>query len=276
MRGVDLTPPEERRGSGAPTRTGGMHYVVLAFLGLSLLAVIVTAFTSKQISDDKAEVSRLEQELQQAEARAEALRPFAEFRAIQQQRSATVSSLTQSRFDWERVMRELSFVLPSDVWLVNLTGTVLPEVDVENAAGLTTREPIEGPALEIIGCAPSQDSVAGFVAALEDIDGVTRVGLSSSELPEQAAGEATAEGGSSEDDCRTRDFISRFEIVVAFDAVPTPSSATTTPGVPAPLSGGEDGSQLADAQAQQAAATSSASEQTAEAQSATETYIPGN
>ena len=30
---------------------------------------------------------------------------------------ATVTSLADSRFDWERVMRELSLVLPADVWL---------------------------------------------------------------------------------------------------------------------------------------------------------------
>jgi hypothetical protein len=143
---------------------------------------------------------------------------------------------------------------------------------------LTTREAVEGPALEIIGCAPSQDSVAAFVAALEDIDGVTRVGLASSQLPEQAVdvSSTAAAGGSGDEDCRTRDFITKFEIVVAFDAVPVPVGASETPGVPAPLPGGEDSGQLTDAQAQQSTATASAAEQTATAQNATDTYIPGN
>ena len=35
------------------------------------------------------------------------------------------------------------------------------------------------------------------------------------------------------DDCRTRDFINQFEIVVAFDEVPVPETATVAPGVPA-------------------------------------------
>jgi Tfp pilus assembly protein PilN len=276
MRGVDLTPPEERRGSRAPTRTGGLHYVALGLLGVALLAVIVTAFTNKQISDGKSDLSRAEQELQQAEVRARALKPFADFRMIQEARTATVRSLAQSRFDWERVIRELALILPSDVWLVNLTGTVLPDVNIDKGASITTRESVAGPALELVGCAPSQDAVAGFVAALEDIDGVTRVGLASSELPEETSGSAAPAEGS-EDDCRTRDFISKFEIVVAFDAVPAPESATTLPpSVPAPLGSSEDGAQLADAQAQQSAAAASASEQTGEAQSATETYIPGN
>jgi hypothetical protein len=209
--------------------------------------------------------------------RADALRPFADFRAVQQLRSATVSSLAQSRFDWERVINELALVLPDDVWLVNLTGTILPDVEVENGAGLGTREAIEGPALEIVGCARSQDSVAGFVAALEDIDGVTRVGLGSSQLPEQAVEATSAEGGGSGDeDCRTREFITKFEIVAAFDAVPVPATAAGTPGVPAPVTGDEDASQLAGAQAQQSAATASAAQQTGQAQDATQTYLPGN
>ena len=276
MRGVDLTPPEERRGSRAPTRTGGMHYVVLAGLAAALLAVIVTAFTGKQVSDGRSDVSGLEQELDQATARADALRPFADFRAVQQLRSATVSSLAQSRFDWQRVINELALVLPDDVWLINLTGTVLPDVEVENGAGLSTRDAIEGPALEIVGCARSQDSVAGFVAALEDIDGVTRVGLGSSQLPEQAVEASSGDGGSGDEDCRTRDFITKFEIVAAFDAVPVPAAAAGTPGVPAPVAGDEGAAQLADAQAQQSAATASAAQQTGEAQDATQTYLPGN
>ena len=94
--------------------------MVLAALAMALLAIVVTAFTSKQISDKKADVSRLEQELSSVEAKASALQPFVTFRQVQEQRAGTVASLAQSRFDWERVMHELSLVLPSDVWLINL------------------------------------------------------------------------------------------------------------------------------------------------------------
>ncbi len=44
----------------------------------------------------------------------------------------------------------------------------------------------------------------------------------------------TATGGAvTGDDCRTRDFISKFELVAAFDAVPAPAVAAV-PGAPAP------------------------------------------
>ncbi len=56
-------------------------------------------------------------------------------------RVETVTSLAQSRFDWERVMRELSLVLPGTVWLTNVTGTVAPTVTVPNGASVSLREP---------------------------------------------------------------------------------------------------------------------------------------
>jgi hypothetical protein len=135
----------------------------------------------------------------------------------------TVSSLADSRFDWERVMRELALVLPHDVWLVGLTATAAPGVGVEGGGGGNMRGAIAGPALELSGCAHGQEAVAGFVTALKDIDGVTRVGVQSSELPEEKKGGEGGGGGSSSssgEECRTRKFIAKFEIVVAFDAAP--------------------------------------------------------
>lgn len=239
MRPVNLIPAEEQRSSAGrgPMRTGGAAYVVLGALALGLIGVIAMAVTSKQISDQEQRVQSLEQDLAAQTTRAQSLRAFADFRAVQEARTATVSSLAQSRFDWERVLRELSLIIPSDVWLLKMTGSVNPAVQIEGGADVQIRSTIPGPALEIVGCAPSQDAVAGFVAALEDIDGVTRVGLGASERPDAENGaevsSASADGQS--EDCRTRRTIYQFEIAVAFDAVPAPPTATSAPSVPAPV-----------------------------------------
>ncbi len=172
-------------------------------------------------------MTRLQREDAAAKARAERLAAYTQFQLLSEQRVATVTSLADSRFDWERVMRELSLVLPSDVWLVGLTATATPSASAGggeaggSASGLRAATP--GPALQLSGCAAGQEAVASFVTVLKDIDGVTRVGVQSSQLADKDSGAGVGpQGGSGSEDCRTRNFIARFEIVVAFDAAPVP------------------------------------------------------
>jgi Tfp pilus assembly protein PilN len=248
MRPVNLIPQDARRGDRGAMRTGAFSYVLIAGLGLALLAVIAFALTSKQISDRKSEVAQLQQVEQQTRAKAQSLQAFADFRAMQESRSATVTSLAQSRFDWQRVLNELARVIPSNVWLVQLAGTASPDVSPDNDPAIEMRSSIQGPALEIVGCTTSQDAVAGLISNLQEIDGVTRVGMQSSELPggsdssgssaaPSTSGPATTSGaaGGSTQDCQTRDFIVKFQIVVAFDSVPTPATASSAPSVPSSL-----------------------------------------
>ncbi len=226
MRPVNLIPPEERRGDRGSMRKGSLAYGLVAVLAVALLAVVAVVMTNNQIADREAELATLEAKEQAARARAEALAPYMEFAVMSAARNTTVTTLAKSRFDWERVLRELALVLPDDVWLVSAAGTVSPAMTVEGSTGNPLRAQAPGPALELSGCAAGQDSVAAFVAALKDIDGVTRVGLSSSERPaEGEAGASADSGGSGGDDCRTEDFIAKFEIVVAFDAVPVADPA---------------------------------------------------
>jgi Tfp pilus assembly protein PilN len=237
VRPVNLIPTDERRGDRAAMRTGVFSYVLLAALAAAVLGVAVLALTSKQIKDRKSEVAQLQVQEQQAQAKAQSLAAFTQFRAAQQARSDTVNSLASSRFDWQRVMNEFAKVIPSNVWFVKISGTVDPTVSVADGPDIQSRESIPGPALELQGCATSQDAVAGLIASLEDIDGVTRVGLDSSgksDDPQDSAAAAPTTGDSSSGntDCQTLEFIAEFKIIVAFDEVPTPATATTSPSVP--------------------------------------------
>jgi Tfp pilus assembly protein PilN len=245
MRPVNLIPPEERRGERAPMRTGALSYVLVAVLAVALLGVIGVVLTNNQISDRKAEKSGLESELAEAEARATSVSAFANFASLQQAREQTVATLAQSRFDWERVLRELAIVTPEDVWLTHLTATVSPAVQLSDSgsssssssgSGVSGLDSVQGPALHMEGCGDGHEAVARFLAALRDIDGVTRVSVLSSGRPdsssatESSSAGAAGSGGAS-GDCATRDFISKFDIVAAFDAVQISAStqATATP-----------------------------------------------
>lgn len=239
MRPVNLIPTEERSGEVRPLRGGPLAYIVVGALALAVIGVSVLVVTGNQISERKAEVSRLESETASVEAEAQALAAYTQFHGVTEARVATVASLADSRFDWERVMRELALVFPDDIWLTNLTASASPAVAPENAASVSLRAGIAGPALEILGCGRSQDAVAGFVQTLKDIDGVTRVGLLGSSLGGAAAsGEGGGSGAAST--CQTRGFIAEFQLAVAFDAAPVPvEEGTTAPPVEAAPSGEE-------------------------------------
>jgi Tfp pilus assembly protein PilN len=242
MRAINLIPPEDR-GAGALAGAGRPSYMVLGVLLAILVGVTALVLTNNQISERRTQVASLEQARAAAQARAESLQAFADFRTMQEERTATVASLAESRFDWERVLREFALVLPADVWLVQLEGTVSPSVQVEQGVDVGPRESIEGPALELVGCTVSQESVGRFAAALRDIDGITRVAVIKSERPTMSDSSST-QSEESDEDCRTRDFITRFEIVAAFDAVPVPASAPPA-AEPAP---GEEGGETPSSQ----------------------------
>jgi Tfp pilus assembly protein PilN len=208
-------------------RTGPIPYIVVGALAAVLIGVALLVSTNSQISEGKVEVARLKREDAAAARQAERLAAYTKFETLHEQRLATITSLADSRFDWERVMRELSLILPHDAWLTGLTASASGGSGSGGGEGGSLRGSIPGPALELEGCASGQDSVAGFVTALKDIDGVTRVGVESSELSglEEGAGVAGGSGSEGGGECRTRDFIAKFKLVVAFDAAPVPITA---------------------------------------------------
>jgi Tfp pilus assembly protein PilN len=245
MRPVNLIPPEERRGQHAPLRSGPLAYILLGALIAVLAGVTMLILTENEISERKAEVTTLQGEDAAARARAERLVAYTQFRAMSEQRVATVTSLADSRFDWERVMRELALILPKEVWLTSLDASAGAGSGGGEEGGGGLSAGVSGPALALSGCANGQQGVAGFVTALKDIEGVTRVGVQSSELADASSGAGAAGGGSGGDgDCRTRASIAQFDLVVAFDAAPVP--ATAAPEESAPASAPEQAEATAD------------------------------
>jgi Tfp pilus assembly protein PilN len=240
VRPVNLLPAELRPGARSPMRTGPIPYILVGALIAVLAGVALLVITGNQISEKKDEVVQLKREDQAAVREAKRLAAYTQFQALHQERLTTIASLADSRFDWERVMRELALVLPHSVWLTELNASASSESD-SGGGGSALRGSIAGPALELQGCATGQEAVAGFVTALKDIDGVTRVGVESSELgdEEEGAGStseaaSTSEGsGSQGGECQTREWIAKFEIVVAFDAAPIPIAAGAEAEAPA-------------------------------------------
>jgi Tfp pilus assembly protein PilN len=233
MRPVNLIPIEERRGIRKPMRGGPLAYIVLGALVAAVLGVVLLVGADNQISSRTAEVAELKAQTASTEAEANRLAPYTQFHTVSAARTETVANLAKSRFNWEKVMRELALVLPADVTLTNLTGTVRSDVSVSGGESVALRTAVPGPALTMAGCAAGQEAVARFVNVLKDIDGVTRVGLQSS----QVSGEGESSGGSQSASgaCDAGPDSAQFQLVAAFDAAPVPASATGATETVAPV-----------------------------------------
>ncbi len=223
MRAVNLVPAEERRGAGgAGGRSGGAAYVLLGLLAVLVVVVSFYTLEKRSVSQKRSEIATLETRAADAEAQAAGLASFTQFAGLREKRTQTVTSLAASRFDWAHAMHEVARVIPPNVWLTGLQGTVTPGVTLKTAAASQTsslRSALAVPAVELVGCTTDQPSVARMIARMRLIDGVTRVALQSSVKAEVAAtgGGAAAAGG---DDCRQG--VARFPqfaLVVYFDQV---------------------------------------------------------
>jgi Tfp pilus assembly protein PilN len=215
MRPVNLIPKEERPGGHKPLRAGPLAYILIGALAAALIAITALVVTEGNVSDGKTEVAQLEAEQVSLTAKAQSLSAYTEFATVREQRLATLTSLANSRFDWSRVLHELSLVIPTDVQLTALAGSGSPVEAAKNGAGIGLRTPVAGPALELVGCARRQSGVAGLIEALKDIDGVTRVGVQGSTTSSESSGGNATTAST----CGVKD-AAQFQMVVAFDAAP--------------------------------------------------------
>ena len=228
MRPINLIPEQEQRRSRGPSSSGNpLAYLVVGALAIALVGVAMLVLTSNTVKDRESEVATLQVEKAAATARAQRLSAYASFQQVAEQRKQTIAALADGRFDWARVIKQLSLVLPRNVFFTNLSGS---------AGGGESSEGIAGPSLTIAGCAPTQNAVAGFVATLKQIDGVTRVELQQSGLGGNEGGQVNGASGCSVGNK------AQFVILVAFDeAPPSPDSATAeeAPTTEAPATEGE-------------------------------------
>ena len=97
-----------------------------------------------------------------------------------EQRSLALASALSKRVAWDRILRRFALVLPNDVWLTGLTGTV--PLDPPATAAVTTPSALPAPATEltISGQTYSQESVARLLERLSVVPDLTDVQLQSS------------------------------------------------------------------------------------------------
>jgi Tfp pilus assembly protein PilN len=256
MRPVNLLPenlrPRERREGGS-----GGAYVVLGVLGALLLAVALYVVTANQVTTRKAETEELKGETQAAEQRAGALAQFGEFQEMKEVRMASVALLAAGRIDWERTSLELARLLPAGVWLSELDATATGEAAASGSSSSSTSSSgaaaggadAPGPNLKLVGCAPTQQSVAELMVRLRRLHQASDVELVSSEREEGAPGvagataaptapTASATGAAGPEGCGTRRGRPNYKFEVSVKLAPTGDSGSGERTIPRSLGGG--------------------------------------
>jgi Tfp pilus assembly protein PilN len=117
--------------------------------------------------------------------------------AVPAERQARVSALAAAlgqRVDWDRVLREVSQVTPSNVWLVsvNAQSPSMTAAQPAASAAIGTALP-QG--IVITGCTYSQDAVAVFLARLDVVPDLSGMTLGKSADDRSAGGGSGGGGG---------------------------------------------------------------------------------
>lgn len=166
MRAVNLLPRDLEQAKSGPSKP------VLGACGGAVLATVILAGGYMQASSA---LGKRNTELADAQARLAAVpRPEQQPASVtglpqeRQARVAALSSALSTRVAWDRVLREVSLVLPDDVWLNSLTGAI------PTASGA-----MPGQGLHISGFTYSQAAVARLLARLSVIPDLQHVALNS-------------------------------------------------------------------------------------------------
>jgi Tfp pilus assembly protein PilN len=104
-----------------------------------------------------------------------------------EQRSLALAAALGKRISWDRILRRVALVLPDDVWLTNVTGSVplAPSVSVTPGTPATPTTPSAFPAaptaLTVAGTTYSQAGVARLLERLEVLPDLQNVQLQQSQ-----------------------------------------------------------------------------------------------
>jgi Tfp pilus assembly protein PilN len=194
MRAVNLLPRDEQRERLQSARTslfvaGGGVIVATA------LAMFLASSAGRDASDSRAELQAVETEIANLPKVADAVVTHGTIVRERSDRVAALSAALSTRVPFDRLLREISFVLPGDAWLTQLDATA-PVSSVPAAAGAAPPPPTStAPAgVSIEGATYSHDSVARVLARLSVVPSLENVRLTSSARVEPQRESPSGEG----------------------------------------------------------------------------------
>jgi Tfp pilus assembly protein PilN len=184
VRAINLLPKDDAR-RGGPQKTQWLA-IVPAVVAVLLAALLSAAFLSAsgKVKDRQAELDSLQQVLHAIPTpNAAKVQSQTALAADKQARVTALSAALSRRVSWDRVLRELSLVLPDDVWLATLTAKApvpssSPVAPVAPAPGAT----VAATQFTLDGFTYSHAAVARLLSRLAVVPDLVNVQLQQSTL----------------------------------------------------------------------------------------------
>jgi Tfp pilus assembly protein PilN len=230
VKAVNLIPSEQRRARPTGNRSGGA-YVVVGLLATLLVMVAAYVVTTNRVTENQNDAAAAKAEADRLEAEAAKRASFTNFADIKQARLTSVAAVAGGRFDWERLMRELSLVMPTGSWLQSSDSSVTGDVTgSETGTTAPAEATVSQPKANLVGCTPHQPDVARMMVRMRQMYRVTDVELNQSATEVGVEEEATA------DSCGR---YYQFDLTLTFSEAPAASEAPRGASrVPVSLGGG--------------------------------------
>jgi Tfp pilus assembly protein PilN len=229
MKAVNLIPTEQRRVQATGKRSGSA-YIVVGVLATLLVMVAAYVFTANNVTDRESKAAAAKAEADRLQAEVAQRGNFVNFADIKKTRLASVVTVASTRFDWERLMRELSLVMPAGSWLQSSDASVSGDVEGESTTTTAGTPVAPTPKANLVGCTPHQSDVARMMVRMRQIHRVTDVELNES---------STQLGDNTEVTVGSCGRYYQFNITLSFAQTPPSTEAPRgDSNVPASLGGG--------------------------------------
>lgn len=168
---VERKPRESRNPATAVGVLGGMIVLIALVAG--------TLLTSQAVGDRRAKLEAAQAELAATPRPPEDAAAGTQLASVREQRVVALASALAQRVSWDRVLRRFALVLPDDVWLTSLSGTV-----PTGPAAAVTAPGANPTGFTITGYTYSHGGVARLLSRLSVVPDLTNVQLQTSTLAE--------------------------------------------------------------------------------------------
>jgi len=176
MTRINLLPPEQR---DKAARERDLLWAILILVAIVVALGLVYVWQNGQVNDKQAELDGLTAQVADEQAKAAALAPYAQIQDTRVAMTATARGIYDSRVSWATILQEISLVIPENVRLQSLTGTVpatmLPGPAVPAVPGTAASTDIT-----FTGTTYTHKDVAEFMTRLGLIPQLSNVQLASS------------------------------------------------------------------------------------------------